>query len=144
MPGPMRYTSGPRLVSPIGRVRSIRTWRPLGIGRLIRCNPRGLASYEADKDLAMGCWEFARVLDHSVEGWVGQGRKIVRLPVVTEARGEQGVEGALPHHIRLGAYVFAKDFCEVPNGGNQFLALGRISSVEDSEHDDFFSVDFGG
>src|SRR5712691_8827717 len=92
----------------------------------------------------MGCWAFARVLDHRIEGRVGQGRKIVRLPVVTEARGEQGIKGALPHDIGLGAYVFAEDLREVPNGGNQFLALGRISSIEDSEHDDFFSVDFGG
>src|SRR6266699_1461556 len=92
----------------------------------------------------MGCWEFARVLDHRIEGRVGQGRKIVRLPVVAEARGEQGVKGALPHHIGLGTNVFTKDLCEAPNGGDQILALGRISSVEDGEHDDLFSVDFCG
>ena len=66
----------------------------------------------------------------------------MRFPVVSEAGGEKGVKGALPHHIGLRSHMFTKDLCEAPNGSDQFLALGGIPSIKDSEHDDFLSVDF--
>src|SRR5262249_13036454 len=128
-PAPVHVHDEPRIAVSVRR----------GGGR----RPRSGAAQGGEEDLALGRRQLAGIFDDGLEQLVVELRKIVRLPVVAGAGGEQRIEGLLPGRIKLHSDVLADRSTKLTQRRDERLADGWIAGIAQRQRDDLLTVHFG-